>query len=293
MLEPRSNTRTRTAPWTGLPWWQVAEPSGIREFAVPENLPVVLSCPRVVPRPTLAWRWITPDRLCRYLDGVARVGFCFVDLHTFAERLEHPPEIAPREVLLTFEDPDVRLLDLLWPELQTWDVRPVLFIRTAQVGRSQEGFLGRSTSLQLNWSELRFLAQRGASIQSRGHYGLHPDAVAEEIVFGDLLRSRRELEKRLASEAVAIRYPGGRADPVLVRLAELAGFQMGFASGPKPPFDHALALGSLDLRPVWPPGGISRRLAGFSRPAARVTPNDRGPGDPVPGQGRSVRASSS
>jgi peptidoglycan/xylan/chitin deacetylase (PgdA/CDA1 family) len=278
---PLRRSMALTAPPGGQARLDRGSPTAFDGFDVPATLPVVLGCPRLVERARLGWRWITPDQLERALDGLLGAGLRFVDLGAFLRRIAGPSEESAREVLLSFDASDVAVLDLAWPRLEARGIHPLVFVRTAYVGRRRAAVLPRSRSLQLNWSELRFLAEQGAAIGAQGHYGIDPRSVALEVAYGDLLRSRRELENRLGTDPIALSYATGRGDAEERHLAARAGFRLAFGRRLRPPFFSTLGLGTLDLGPWRRPRGTPHRVAGFwrahaARPRGDTAPTDSG-----------------
>lgn len=224
----------------------------------PVTLPTLVCFPRVVKRPILDRGWITADGLARHLTAMRDAGCVFVDLSRF---LETGAADSGPEVVVAFGDEGPEFLELAWPILQQLDVAPVLFVRTAQVGRVRRSLLpGGVVAPNLSWTELRRLASQGVSVQSGGHHGLDAARVPAEMVFGDLIRSRRELENRLGEEAIALQYPFDHGSDVARGLAAQAGFQLGFAAGFEPPFTDRLGLGRLPVGTFSHRGSVLRRL---------------------------------
>jgi peptidoglycan/xylan/chitin deacetylase (PgdA/CDA1 family) len=218
-----------------------------------------------VKRPILDLGWITVERLARHLGALRDGGCRFVGLSRY---LEDPPAATSEagEVVVGFGDEGFEFLESAWPLLKQWDVPVVLFVRTAQVGRIRRPLLpGSSATPCLGWSELRQLVREGVSVQSAGHHGLDASRVPAEMVFGDLIRSRRELENRLGQPPVALQYPYDQADATARELAAQAGFQLGFAAGIEPPFAGALNLGRVPVGTFTQRGRLVRRLRRVAR----------------------------
>ena len=229
--------RPSASLWGGLPSRPTSD-----AFAPGQRIPLVLGLPPVTRRPLLRWGSIGPGSLRRRLERLLEQGCHLIDFETFLLRLESPTVHAHAEVLVTTRDSGVDAMALAWPVFEDLDISPALFVRTVDVGRARVGRLPGTTVHHLSWSELRYLAEQGLSIQSRGHHGLHAAVAAPEKVFGDLVRSRREIEKRLDLDALALDYPASRPLEDDVDLAHRAGFVVGFAAGLRGAAERAMAI---------------------------------------------------
>jgi peptidoglycan/xylan/chitin deacetylase (PgdA/CDA1 family) len=194
---------------------------------------LVLAFPSVVRGPALGAAWITAAQLERQLDALLRAGVRMLNFEEFVERLLAAAAPSRPEALVSFDHPGGDFLELAWPLLQARAIQPLIFVSTGQVGRTQRR--GPNTGFRqvqsIAWAELEGLVARGATVQCQGHCGADLTRLPAEIAFGDLMRSRREIEKRLGVEPIALGYPAGAANAEVAELAVKAGFQMGFLRG--------------------------------------------------------------
>jgi peptidoglycan/xylan/chitin deacetylase (PgdA/CDA1 family) len=194
------------------------------------RLPPVLGCWQLAHRRLRLAGHATPEQVVLQLQKLVDAGFQFLTLEEYRRRPPiHETALAPR-ALLTLDHPAAATLEALWPELSRLRIAPVVFVTTGAIGRRRRPLLpfGPTPQESLTWAELLDLRRGGASIQCHGHTGARLTLLPQEIAFGDLMRSRREVELRLGIDPVALSYPGGAVDEVVADLAAKAGFEMGF-----------------------------------------------------------------
>jgi len=230
--------------------------------------PAVLACPMVSTRPRLGRNWILRTQLERILDLLTDSGWVFLDLDGFMAAVEEPP-IEPRRLLLTFDHCGPEFLEHAAPVVTAREIPSVLFVPTASVGRVSGKGLGplRTRSRQLGWEQLRELSGRGVRTQPAGHHPLDLRNVSPEIAYGELIRSRREIERRLQQEASAFAYPYGSVDLQVADLAARAGFTLGFGNGKWPREAGLLNLSRVGLHATDRPSSVGARLGRAQRKA--------------------------
>ena len=186
--------------------------------------------------------------------GCGRVG----DFESAAEGLRREE----RGVLLSFDHAGPEFLEEVVPALLVREIPCVLFVPTASVGRISGKGLGplRTRHRQMGWQQLRALARRGVRTQPAGHHLLDLRSVSPEVAFGELIRSRREIERRLQQEARALVYPFGSVDLQMSDLARRAGFTLGFGNGKWRRESGLLNLSRMRLRATDRPTAVSRHL---------------------------------
>ncbi len=239
--------------------WSTAERVDKRGASIAS---IAIACPRVSEHPRLALSWISRSRFESILDGLLERGVRFLDLDDFRRQVEDPSAEASGGILLTFEDADENFLHRVAPLLHEREIPAVLFVATASVGHVEGRSFGpfRRETPQLSWSQLRKLRAWGIRTQSAGHHVLDLRSVPPEVAFGDLIRSRRELERRLSEEAVALSYPHRAVDEEIADLARRAGFALAFGGGEGKLSDPLMDLPRMALRPSDSADGVLRRM---------------------------------
>ncbi len=215
------------------------------EAALPTSLPTVIGYGRIARRAMTGWGRVSENTFKDQVNRILAAGGQFVGLDAFVDRFESPGPGDHREFLLVFEDATYDLLDRAWPWLQAWGLPGVVFVRTASVGRYETSRMpGRTRTQFLSWSDLAHLQAAGVSVESEGHHGVDGSRVQPEVFYGDLIRSRRELERRLGRLPDAFRYVGG-VRPNTQHLVEQAGYRVAFGrqAGHQHRFDVAYVGG--------------------------------------------------
>jgi len=195
----------------------------------PLKKPIVIACPRVLSHAGLGSSCISASCLERILDDLLASRRRFLDLDEFRAAVEGLSE-APGGLLLSFDHDGMDFLDSTLPILRERNIPSVLFLPIASVGRVTSRGFGplRHQTRHLTWSQLRSLMRAGVRVQSAGFEAVGLQSVTPEVEFGDLIRSRRELERRLHEEAIALRYPEPVTDERMADLARRAGFSLAF-----------------------------------------------------------------
>lgn len=125
-------------------------------------------------------------------------------------------------VALTFDDGYEDVYTTAWPILKRHGATATVYIITGRVG----------TSGYLTWEQIVQLQSEGVQIGS--HSVSHPDLskLSPEQQRGELLESKRELERRLGATVTSFCYPSGRYSQITVALAEEVGYQYAVTTQP-------------------------------------------------------------
>src|SRR5213083_3025141 len=170
----------------------------------------------------------------RQMTSLARAGWRTLTLDQFAERLQpvHSAIRNPQSAfLLTFDDGFASLAEHVYPLLADVGFTATTFLITDYVGR-------------LNTWDVRYTWHRLAHLdwdtigrwQAQGfHFASHTAShqrltwLSDDQAAAELERSRETLRQRLGLEAArAVAYPFGARDERIERLANAAGYELGF-----------------------------------------------------------------
>jgi len=160
-----------------------------------------------------------------------------------AVRRERDATVAPKTLLLTFDDGYASLERSALPALAEAGFTATLFVVTDFVGGANAWdlpYAGRQRLL--DWDALERWQARGFDVAS--HTATHPrlDWLSDEAALDELARSREALVRRLGPAAgLGVAYPFGRADARIRSLAAKAGYAIGFGL-PEPGVRHPLCL---------------------------------------------------
>lgn len=215
----------------------------------------VVLLPRMTPRSSslLRGRW-SARALQEFVEAATALGISFVSLEHLLDATSPPLSVA-----LVFDRFDAGLLRLGLPILEEYGAGYSVVVESARVGQRRPRGL-RQRGPVPPWSELKRMVARGGDVVSGGHHGVSLLSLSTEVAYGELLRSRCEIERRLGRPPRAIRYPFGEVDAVMAEVAGKAGFEMGLVEQAESEVD-ALRWPVLRPRRLESPTRFARRIA--------------------------------
>ena len=134
-----------------------------------------------------------------------------------------------RLVALTFDDAYVDFAKNAWPILQSYGLRPILFVPTGHIGKAavwDEEFGPPRPILEAE--ELARLAAEGVILGCHAHQHRHLDAVGSDEIALDLKQSIQKIEQLSGSTPKAFAYPFGTHDDRVVDVSRGVGFELAF-----------------------------------------------------------------
>ncbi len=186
---------------------------------------------------------IAPAVFAAQMAAIAEAGVPVITLDDLLAAQAGTAALAPRSVILTFDDGFQDFADTAWPVMAKHGFRPIVYLPTAFVGRA-EGWRGIADPPRalMGWGTIRALAQEGVAFGS--HTVHHPDlnAMAPAEVEAELVRSRAEIEDRIGRPCGHFAPPYGLAGAaVRARIAESyhssVGTRLAEATPASDPFD--------------------------------------------------------
>ncbi len=165
---------------------------------------------------------IAPAVFAEQMAAVAEAGLPVISLDDFLAAREGKAQLAPHSLILTFDDGFQDFADTAWPVMAKHRFRPIVYLPTSYVGRA-EGWRGIAEPPRplMGWGTIRALAREGVEFGS--HTVSHPnlDALPEDAIEAELVRSRGEIEHRLDRPVRHFAPPYGIAGPaVRARIEE-------------------------------------------------------------------------
>lgn len=162
---------------------------------------------------------IAPATFAMQMQAIADAGVPVITLDDLLAAREGRVALAPRSVILTFDDGFRDFADAAWPAMARHGFRPIVYLPTDYIG-GVEGWRGIGSPPRplMDWPTIRELAGQGTMFGS--HTQSHPDltALADGALADELAGSRAIIEDRIGAPVHHIAPPYGLADARVRRL---------------------------------------------------------------------------
>jgi len=165
---------------------------------------------------------IPPAVFAEHMAAIADARVPVITLDELLAAREGQARLARRSVVLTFDDGFQDFADAAWPVMAKHGFRPVVYLPTAFVGRT-EGWRGIADPPRalMGWGTIRALAREGVIFGSHTVHHPNLDAMTADEVEAELVRSRAEIEDRIDRPVRHFAPPYGMANArVRAQIAE-------------------------------------------------------------------------
>ncbi|HVH69014.1 MAG TPA: polysaccharide deacetylase family protein [Gemmatimonadales bacterium] len=169
----------------------------------------------------------------RQMHALARSGWRTLSLSEFATRVQRGNVASCNELLLTFDDGYASLADNAYPLLADLGFTATTFLVTDYVGRlnTWDVRYTRRRLRHLDWAAVERWRGRGFDFGSHSASHARLTWLSDAVACAELVRSRATLMDRLGPSAGrAVAYPFGARDRRVERLAQAAGYELGFGA---------------------------------------------------------------
>src|SRR5213596_3500745 len=206
----------------------------LMEEVPPAARPPVLCYHRVGGQLELGVTRVAKSVFARQMTTLARAGWKTLTLDQFAERLRpgHSALRTPHSaLLLTFDDGYASLAEHVYPILADVGFTATTFLITDYVGRLNTWDVRYTWHrlAHLDWDTIGRWQARGFGFASHSASHARLTWLSDAQAAAELERSRETLRRRLGLEAArAVAYPFGARDERIERLANAAGYELGF-----------------------------------------------------------------
>jgi len=200
----------------------------------PAARPPVLCYHRVGGQLEVGVTRVAKSVFARQMTTLARAGWKTLTLDQFAERLQpgHSAFRTPHSAfLLTFDDGYASLAEHVYPILADVGFTATTFLITDHVGRLNTWDVRYTWHRlgHLDWDTIGRWQARGFDFASHTASHQRLTWLSDAQAVAELERSRETLRHRLGPEAArAVAYPFGARDERIERLANTAGYELGF-----------------------------------------------------------------
>jgi peptidoglycan/xylan/chitin deacetylase (PgdA/CDA1 family) len=179
---------------------------------------------------------VEPAMFARQMAWLDAHGYHAITQAQLYEALTNRRRLPARPVLITFDDGYRDVYEHAVPILARLDMPATAYVITGRISGPDPSFL--------TWRMLRSMERLGVEIGS--HTVTHADlpSLSDARAFGELVHSRRALERRLGHPVRWLAYPYGHNASRIVRLARRAGYLLAVTTEPgsEQPADDPLRL---------------------------------------------------
>lgn len=207
---------------------------------------------------------IAPATFAAQMDAIAEAGLPVIALDDLLAARDGRGALAPHSLILTFDDGFQDFADAAWPVLERHGFRPIVYLPTAHVGRSEDwrGIADPPRPL-MGWGTIAALAAEGVAFGSHSVSHADLDALSPEALHAELERSRQRIEDRLGRRVAHFAPPYGIAGPaVRAEIARLYRSSVGTRLGRARPGDDPFDLPRLEMHYFRDIGRWRAHLAG-------------------------------
>jgi len=209
-------------------------------------MPPILCYHKIDTRLELGFTRLGPAVFRRQMQALAAAGYRTAGSESLSRPTTHDSRPT---VVITFDDAYDALDRHAFPLLADLGFQALVFVITDYAGRENTWDVqyGWRRFHHLDWDLLGRWQEKGIEVHSHGCTHARLTWLGDAQVADELGRSRETIRQRLGKAPAGISYPFGAADGRVRRLAEQAGYLLGFAG----PGDNGEDLLMLHRRPVY------------------------------------------
>jgi peptidoglycan/xylan/chitin deacetylase (PgdA/CDA1 family) len=184
----------------------------------------------------------SPQRLERLLGWLSQSAYNFVSL-------ERPAHKDVSSLGITFDDGYEHLVDILPPLIDTYGIKPIIFVPTAFIGKPADwDYSYRFCKVShLERRSIRSLSDLGVEFGSHGHTHTALTSLSSRKLEIELRQSRDILSDITGKPVRSIGYPFGRFNQEILDLAAEFGLIYGFTSKYPSSSDTPSTLGRISI----------------------------------------------
>ena len=177
--------------------------------------------------PRFAEWTVTPEQFSEQMAFLAEGGYRTLTARELADQVfERREPLAPRTVVITFDDGFADFHRHAWPALRRHGLNATVFIATGFVGATSTWLehSGEADRPMLSWDQVTELDSEGIECAAHGHRHLQLDTVSAATAAEDIKASKAALE-RVIGPVESFAYPHGYYTRRVQRQVADAGFR--------------------------------------------------------------------
>ncbi len=185
----------------------------------------------------------SPRRFENLLKYITENDYSFISID------EIGGELKEKSILITFDDGYAHLYKYLPQFIQKYNFKPLIFIPTNQIGKSNSWDYSHifQSCPHLNEEQIKKLAGVGVDFGSHSHHHVDLTSLTFNQLKMELKQSKDILENVIGKEVNSISYPFGRFNKHVIGESRKAGYQHGFTMKFPYDTDTSLTLGRFPI----------------------------------------------
>jgi len=199
------------------------QPKLTRNFAVPVLMyhRVTDLTPKEARSPLMRDLSVSPNDFEAQVKFLKEEGFTFLHVSEIEAALKRGNELPEKAVAITLDDGYRDNFTEAFPILQKYGAKATVFMVTNNFGRPE----------RLSWDDAKAMLSNQVGFQS--HSVSHPDLTTQSdpALLGELVDSKRILEKGLGVRVTSLAYPAGAHDDRVVEFVSRAGYDAAWKKG--------------------------------------------------------------
>lgn len=194
---------------------------------------------------------ISPNNFEKQMRSLKEEGYHAISVKELHDYLTNQSKLPAKPILITFDDGYLSNYEMAYPILKKYDIHAEIFVIASRIVDTSKDFAYPHEIAKMNWDQLKEM-QDYITIQSHtwdSHYKLpskfgrlngaiygpsylngqlESQQQYEARVRNDFIHSRKIIKEKLGYEPIAISYPYGIQSAATIKIAQEAGFKMGF-----------------------------------------------------------------
>lgn len=152
------------------------------------------------------------------MAAIARAGVPVISLDDFLAAKAGRHTLAPRSVIVTFDDGFQDFADVAWPVMKPLGFHPIVYLPSAHVGRHENWAHCHSPARKImDWPTIRQLAAQGVMFGNHTVSHPHLPLVAPDVVDAELTTARQQISSMLGTKVRHFAAPYGASTPAIRR----------------------------------------------------------------------------
>lgn len=171
------------------------------------------------------------------LDYIVENQYNVITMEQLYEMRKENQEIPDKTIVLTFDDGDKSSFDIIFPELQSRNLKGSFFLTTRQL--NDRGYVTKEEVIEMH--------EAGHDIQSQGHD--NEDFIDSSLAstHRSLYLSKKILEELLNKKILFLVYPNSSFNSEIIRLAQDVGYEWALSTESGLFYDHYLVAQRMSI----------------------------------------------